>query len=457
LILLSALLALACGDQAAGQRYVNSATEHSAEVICPDGPTTDGIDVSYWQGNIDWSAVAGDGIEFAFIRVSDGLDYYDTEFQDNWAGAQANGIIRGAYQFFRSDEDAIDQADLLLDEMGALADGDLPPVIDVESTDGQTSATIIAKVQQWLDHVEAATGRTPIIYTAKWFWESNLGSTAFASYPLWAANWEVACPNIPDQWSEWYFWQTSDSGSVAGIAGNVDTNVFNGDLAALMDFADFTPEPCEPIPPEGRIIDETDPCFEPGGNPSWWHDSDTGWDGALIYTYTTDWADPENYCVWNLEFEQAGDYLLEVYTAQPLALSEQATYQVRHDGADFEQVVDQSALDGWQTIGELTFAAGADQWVRLDDNTGEPLADDISIVCDALRLTSLSSPDTDVDTDTDADSDVDTDIDTDIDTDADTDADNGTGVDTLFPGSACGCITAGAAKPTLLSLLPTCF
>jgi GH25 family lysozyme M1 (1,4-beta-N-acetylmuramidase) len=363
-ILAWVLCTAGCDDGTAGRRYAPGATTQSAEIICPDGPTVDGIDVSYWQGNIDWAAVAGDGIEFAFIRVSDGLGYYDTEFQGNWAGAQANGIIRGAYQFFRSDEDAIDQANLLLDEIGTLADGDLPPVIDVESTDGQTPATIIDKVQQWLDHVEAATGRVPIIYTAKWFWETNVGSSAFAGYPLWAANWDVVCPNIPDQWTEWYFWQTSDSGSVAGIGGNVDTNVFNGDLEALMEFADYVPEPCEPIPPEGRIVDEVDACFEPAGNPEWWHDSDTGWDGALIYTYATDWADPENYCVWHLDFEQAGDYLLEVYTAAPLALSQLASYQVHHDGADDEQVVDQSAFDGWQELGEFGFAAGGDQWVR---------------------------------------------------------------------------------------------
>jgi len=453
---LSAIAVLACagcGDQTAGRYLVTSATEQSAEVICPDGETVDGIDVSYWQGTIDWSAVAADGVEFAFIRVSDGLGYYDSEFQDNWEGAQANGIIRGAYQFFRSDEDAVAQADLLLDEIGTLAEGDLPPVIDVESTDGQSSATIIAKVGQWLDHVEAATGRAPIIYTAKWFWQSNVGTSEFADHPLWAANWDVACPDIPDQWSEWVFWQWSDSGSVGGISGNVDLNVFNGDLAALMDFAEYTPECgdgicnggethetcpedcpiCEQIPPEGRIVDETDLCFEPGGNSSWWHPSDTGWDGALIYTYATDWEEPENYCVWHLDFEQAGEYLLEVYTAAPLAMSQLAEYQVRYDGADDAQIVDQSASDGWQEIGEYEFAEGDDQWVRLDDNTGEPLADDISIVCDALRVTRLDLPDGGTDADSDSDSDSDS--------DADADADG----DSSEPGSngSCGCAATG--------------
>jgi hypothetical protein len=311
----------------------------------------------------------------------------------------------------------------------------------------------------------------PIIYTAKWFWESNVGSTQFADYPLWAANWEVACPNIPDQWTEWYFWQTSDSGSVDGIGGNVDTNVFNGDLDALMAFADYTPEcgdgicngdetpetcpedcpTCEIVPPEGRIIDEVDYCFERFGNPDWWHDSDTGWDGALIYTYATDWADPENYCVWNLDFEQAGDYLLEVYTAAPLAESQLAEYQVHHDGVDDAQIVDQSALDGWRSLGEFSFTAGADQWVRLDDNTGEPLADDISIVCDALRVTGFG--DTDVDTDSDSDVDSDSDMDVDTDTDADTDTDGDDAAESPSSGSDCGCAAVGAARPGVSTLL----
>jgi lysozyme len=439
LALAVALCAIGCDDGSAGRLYVASETAQSAEVICPDGETVDGIDVSYWQGDIDWSAVAADGIEFAFIRVSDGLGYYDTEFQDNWEGAQANGIIRGAYQFFRSDEDAVAQADLLLEEIGTFEEGDLPPVIDVETTDGQTSSTIVSKVQQWIDHVEAATGRAPIIYTAKWFWQSNVGSSAFADYPLWAANWEVACPDIPDQWSSWTFWQHTDSGSVSGISGNVDMNVFNGDLDALMDFAEYTPEPCEPIPPEGRIVDETDPCFDPNGNPEWWHHSDTGWDGALIYTYTTDWAEPENYCVWNLNFEDAGEYLLEVITTAPLAMATLAEYQVRYDGADDEQIVDQSAVDGWQEIGEYPFAAGGDQWVRLDDNTGEPLADDISIVCDALRVTRLDLPDAGVDGGSDSDSDSDSDVDA--------------GPEPPSSEDSCGCAAAGRRPIPLLALL----
>ena len=94
-------------------------TPHMAPVpatrICPDGDVTEGIDVSYWQETINWNQVAADGVKFAFIRVSYGLEFYDSQFENNWAGAKANGIYRGAYQYFLAGQDAGDQAQMLLE------------------------------------------------------------------------------------------------------------------------------------------------------------------------------------------------------------------------------------------------------------------------------------------------------------------------------------------------------
>src|SRR5690242_4540926 len=81
---------------------------------CSGGNTVKGIDVSYYQGSINWNAVKNDGVKFAFIRVSDGTGYIDSKFSSNWSGAKNAGILRGAYQFFRSDEDPIRQADILI-------------------------------------------------------------------------------------------------------------------------------------------------------------------------------------------------------------------------------------------------------------------------------------------------------------------------------------------------------
>jgi len=206
--------------------------------VCPDGTTLDGIDVSYWQGSIDWASVAGSGlVDFAFIRVSDGLNYYDTEYQTNWAQARSHGIVRGTYQYFRPGLSATDQANLLLSEMGTLQPGDLPPVLDVETSDGYSQAHVTAGIHEWIDVVEAAIGCRPIIYSSPYLWQSLCDSHDFVDYPLWIAHWGATCPDVPDPWTRWEFWQTSDCGSVSGISGCVDTNVFNGGWNALADAA----------------------------------------------------------------------------------------------------------------------------------------------------------------------------------------------------------------------------
>jgi GH25 family lysozyme M1 (1,4-beta-N-acetylmuramidase) len=395
-------------------------------VVCPVGPQVPGIDVSYWQPNIDWNRVAADGIVFAFLRVSDGDPatggVYDTEFQANWTGTQAVGIIRGPYQYFRPSDDPIAQADLVISEIGgAMTPGDLPPVIDVEATDGRTPAQVATAVGEWINRIETELGVTPIIYTGKYFWQDNVQSDAFASYPLWHAaypgNWTPSsCPNIADQWSGWAFWQYSSSGNVDGIGTsttNVDVNVFNGDLAGLQALTfgdpvcgdgycvggedhDNCPEDCpifEPVPPLGRIVDDSDLCFEKLGTPAWWHPETAGYENSLYWTYCVD-AGADTVGVWHLTFDEAGEYRVEAYTDGDWAESQQATYQVRHGGDTTPTEVDQSQTDGWTFVGEFQFATGGDQWVRLEDLTGEPYADRVMIVFDALRLTRLD-PDPD--------------------------------------------------------------
>jgi GH25 family lysozyme M1 (1,4-beta-N-acetylmuramidase) len=99
---------------------------------CAAGTTAPGIDVSYYQGSIDWNAVQASGIAFTFVRVSDGATFSDPKFAANYAGAQTAGLIRGAYQFFRADQDIDAQANMMIAAVGTLQPGDLPPVLDVE-------------------------------------------------------------------------------------------------------------------------------------------------------------------------------------------------------------------------------------------------------------------------------------------------------------------------------------
>ena len=204
-----------------------------AAIVCPSGKTVlTGVDVSQYAGTVDWPSMKGSGIYFAFARVSDGTNL-DNSFDTNYAGIQTAGMVRGAYQFFEPAQDPVAQANLCLSKIGSLSPGDLPPVLDVEKTGGQSPSAIISEIQAWVTAVQQATGRTPIIYTSASFWNGSVSSSAFSMNSLWIADWGVQCPNLPSTWSQWQFWQYSDSGSIKGVGGTFDLDEFNGDLFAL--------------------------------------------------------------------------------------------------------------------------------------------------------------------------------------------------------------------------------
>lgn len=206
--------------------------------ICPSGATVPGIDVSIYQGSINWGAVRGAGMAFAITRIGDGT-YQDPTFATNWAGIKSAGMIRGAYQFFEPGVDAIAQANIVVAKVGRLGPGDLPVMLDVEATGGQTPATITARIHQWVDAVTAGTGKVPFVYTGAYFWDDNVRSADFASLPLNVAWYGTTCPGVPNAWAArgWTFHQYSSTGRVAGIGGNVDMDVYNGTLAQLQSFA----------------------------------------------------------------------------------------------------------------------------------------------------------------------------------------------------------------------------
>ena len=473
-------------------------------VVCADGPTVKGVDVSAWQATINWASVAADGQKFAFIRVSDGTQYIDDYFPANWQQAQQNGLIVGAYQYFRPAQDPIAQANLLLQKMGPLGPGILPPVIDVETNDGLAPNQVANKVGQWIDHVEAALGVKPIVYTGKYVWQSQVGSAEWSTYPLWIAQYGPVCPDLPDPWSDWVFFQTSSSGKVPGINGNVDMDLFNGSLADLEAMAntggpvqcgdakcsggedsDTCPADCKPcgtIPPDGGIIDDPDACFHRFGNQQYWYEADLGWQDHLWWTHAVEAPAPDDHVIWELHFAEAGTYRAEVYIAGPQASAEKTVYDVTHAGGEDSIPLDQSAHDGWAELGEFTFQAGGHgQQVRLVDNTGEPFSQKHQIVFDALRLTRTDAPATTGDTSSSGGTTGDTSATTDAsasatdasasattsatsetsDTSATSDTDAGsasatgasaTGVDQDPADQGCGC--RSAASPPLWALLP---
>lgn len=367
---------------------------------CPDGPTIQGIDVSYWQGTVDWERVADDGVKFAFIRVSHGIEIYDTRYTANWAGARDNGIVRGTYQYFMAGESAVDQANLLLDEMGPLEEGDLPPVLDVESGDneGIPASTVKAGIQAWIDIVEPAIGRPPLIYTSIGSWDSMTGGWDPGDVPLWVANWGVSCPSVPDQWDDWVFWQYSNVGDVSGISTDVDLDVYNGteeDLALWADpVEDQTCDSSCPVAAEGEtLVEEDSDCGCLSGDPDAFQEAD-GHDGHSWWVRADveepDYAEGLN---WMLDFRQAGTYALSAWVPDSSNLTGGALYKVFHGGRDTVVTVDQAAAgEGWVSLGTFDFAAGDGQWVRLGDNYGDAGDADTRVAIDALRIQPYEAP-----------------------------------------------------------------
>ena len=228
-------LLAACGPTLEDGAIDDVGDFQTAATVCPGANKVYGIDVSYYQGNINWPAVRADGKQFAIVRVSDGTGFLDPKFATNWKGAKAAGLAVGAYQFFRPGQDPVRQADLMISHLrsAGFGAGDIPPVVDVEVTDGVSAATITARVNTWLQRVRSAFGRLPILYTGPGFW-SGLGNPTPSPLPyLWDAHWTSGCPTLPPNWGRLRFWQYSAKGRVAGISGDVDLDLYNGTLAEL--------------------------------------------------------------------------------------------------------------------------------------------------------------------------------------------------------------------------------
>ena len=193
-----------------------------------------GIDVSHHQDNIDWEAVKAMQVKnikigFAFIKATEGLGRVDNTFRRNWFNAKQAGIPRGAYHFFISSKSGKAQAENFIETID-LQKGDLPPVLDIETTNGVSAEDIQQRVKDWLIMVEQFYKVKPIIYTNVDFYENFLAGK-FDDYPLWVAHYLVQ--DRPRIQRNWIFWQHNENGRVNGIDASVDFNVFNGDSLAF--------------------------------------------------------------------------------------------------------------------------------------------------------------------------------------------------------------------------------
>ena len=191
-----------------------------------------GIDVSNYQGHVDWAAVKASGISFAICKATEGTTYLDPTLGANWAGMRANGIVRGAYHFGHPGTSAINQAHFFVNSVtgagGFHNSSSLQLVLDLEDADGQSPAVVWAWVQAFMAEIQSLTGRPGIIYTGYYFWKDNVGNpTNNLNAPLWIAAY-TASPLVPPAWPYFTFWQYSDAGKVPGVSGNVDSDYFSG-------------------------------------------------------------------------------------------------------------------------------------------------------------------------------------------------------------------------------------
>lgn len=191
-----------------------------------------GIDVSKWQGDINWNAVAKAGIHFAFIKATEGGDHIDSKFRDNWLGAKRAGIPRAGYHFVFWCRSAEEQATWFIQNVPNEPDA-LPPVLDLEWNHQSRNCPkkippeeALQMAKTMLEIIEKHTGKRPIIYTDIPFHDEVLKGQLH-DYPFWirtvAAEPHERYPN-----RGWTFWQYTTTGYVRGVSGNVDRNVFYG-------------------------------------------------------------------------------------------------------------------------------------------------------------------------------------------------------------------------------------
>jgi lysozyme len=202
-----------------------------------------GIDVSKYQGEIDWNAVKASGVKFVWIKATEGGDHADEKFTANWAGAKMAGIPRGAYHFVYWCRPPGEEV-AWFEQNVPVEDDALPPVLDVEAT--PTSQTChkhleresaIADMRVMLEEMERHYGRRPVIYTSVDFFEAILSDGAFTDYPIWVRSTKHH-PSVRYGSRKWHFWQYQADGSVPGIVGHVDRNVYYGSPAQWQAFLD---------------------------------------------------------------------------------------------------------------------------------------------------------------------------------------------------------------------------
>lgn len=204
-------------------------------VCLPYGYKVHGLDISHYQGNIDWFELRQNRLtkfplHFIFMKATEGGDHADSTFSRNFHQAYEHGFIRGAYHFFSPRTDPMKQAEFFIRTVD-LKPGDLPPVLDIEVTGKKNKEELQDDLKVWLQKVESHYGVKPIIYASYKFKMKYLNDSLFNTYPYWIAHYYVDSVRYKGKWD---FWQHTDVGEVSGIKADVDLNVYNGTLQELL-------------------------------------------------------------------------------------------------------------------------------------------------------------------------------------------------------------------------------
>lgn len=222
-----------------------------------------GVDVSVYEPNVDWRALRTQGFRFALIRATSSTGYKDPKFAEHWAGARDTGILRGAYHYLFGGQDANRQAKLFIDVVGS-DKGELPPIVDLEDAYNENvpNRKLMQTCKVFLDVVEVAFGRKPMVYSRRTYLEPRLSINGKApswakDYDLWIAQYpfefdptrmpNVNMPKQPKGWKDWKFWQYSETAIVEGVTDEInrptriDLNWFRGTEDDLYRFANVQP------------------------------------------------------------------------------------------------------------------------------------------------------------------------------------------------------------------------
>lgn len=203
----------------------------SPHLLADEATNLRGIDVSHFSGEVEWDQVKQAGFSFVFVKATEGQDALDPRFHHHWTALAKSGLKRGAYHFYVTEDDPADQADFFITQVN-LTEGDLLPVVDIETLGHGTAPGLANRLQKFLTLLENHYGVRPMLYTSPRFWNAHLNAE-FGDYPLWVAEYEVEQPRLPEGWSTWTLWQFEENATVDGVEKGADLSILKGPISDL--------------------------------------------------------------------------------------------------------------------------------------------------------------------------------------------------------------------------------